>query len=352
MAGTYLGRLTGLLADHVPPGLVGQLFMLYLPAIMVKTFTMAVLLAALLGFGRLSSDSEIVALRAAGASIVRIVVPVAAFSVVIALVTFWFDEQVVPSASAKSNELLNEIRASLSANTNQPIARTVVQNKRLRLSITARNLNPSTESLEGVVALIYNEQEQLSYILQAKELTYEGLLKGRDLARQGLGQWRIRGGFTLTDAKFTNVMHGVDAWPSGLPTIGQNFTDLTAERNDQFDQFSMRQLRQIIALHDKQGDWKDAEIANAWFGYWNKIALPLAAIVFGPLGAVLGVRNHRTGTATGFALAVAIIFAYFTLANFMNVWALGGVIPPYTASFAPLVLGLVATGIIMWRRNA
>jgi hypothetical protein len=35
----------------------------------------------------------------------------------------------------------------------------------------------------------------------------------------------------------------------------------------------------------------------------------------------------------------------------MNVWAMGGVIPPYAASFAPLALGVVAAAIIMWRRN-
>ena len=87
MAATYLGRLVGYIVDQAPGELVGQLVVLSLPAILVKTFTMAVLLAALLAFGRLSSDSEIVALRAGGASIYRIVAPVAFFSLLVAMIT-------------------------------------------------------------------------------------------------------------------------------------------------------------------------------------------------------------------------------------------------------------------------
>ena len=90
---------------------------------------------------------------------------------------------------------------------------------------------------------------------------------------------------------------------------------------------------------------------NREYWLWNKFAVPLAAFVFGVLGAALGIRSHRAGTATGFALAVAIMFAYMTLANFMNVWAMGGVIPPYVASFTPIILGLGAALVIMWRRN-
>jgi lipopolysaccharide export system permease protein len=95
----------------------------------------------------------------------------------------------------------------------------------------------------------------------------------------------------------------------------------------------------------------NGEIANYEYGYWNMISVPLAALVFGTLGAVLGIRGHRTGTSTGFALSIAIIFGYVTLANFMNVWAMGGVIPAYVASFAPLAVGMVVALYIMWRRN-
>ncbi|MEQ1936541.1 MAG: LptF/LptG family permease [Fimbriimonadaceae bacterium] len=92
MAGTYLFKITDYLANGVSFAVVLKLTLLLLPGVIVKTFSMAVLLATLLAFGRLSSDSEIVALRAAGASLGRIMMPVAVFGVVVAAIAFGVNE--------------------------------------------------------------------------------------------------------------------------------------------------------------------------------------------------------------------------------------------------------------------
>src|SRR6188474_1121489 len=78
-AGSFLFKFTEYLVSGIEMSTVIKLTVLTLPAIMAKTFSMATLLAGLLAFGRLSSDSEIVALRAAGASIGRIMRPVGVF---------------------------------------------------------------------------------------------------------------------------------------------------------------------------------------------------------------------------------------------------------------------------------
>lgn len=373
MAATYLNRIVGFFVDQVPLPILGQLILLLFPAILVKTFTMAVLLAALLAFGRLSSDSEVVALRAGGASIFRIVVPVMAFSFIIALVTLWFDEQVVPSATQRSKSLQDQIIASKGIKVNQPFARPIVQDGKLKATIAAENVDILRNALEGVTIISYGETDKLGpngkavigkdgkpvkevreqYYLHAKEIVYEGLTQALKNGFGGsLSHWRVQGGMTLVPADYSNVIHSESAWPDEVPTIPQSFADLTADRKDEFDLMSMNELKQEIEKHRQLKDWTPAEISNGEYGYWNKLSVPLAAFVFGTLGAVLGIRNHRTGTASGFALAIAIIFGYVTLANFMNVWASGGVLPAYVASFAPISLGFIASGIIMWRRNA
>jgi lipopolysaccharide export system permease protein len=69
------------------------------------------------------------------------------------------------------------------------------------------------------------------------------------------------------------------------------------------------------------------------------------------LGAPLGIRNHRTGHATGFAVSIAIIFGYMMVANVMNTLNQGGRVPAWAASFAPATLGLVAAAYLVHRRN-
>ncbi len=67
LAGTSLFQLTNYIVNGIPPTMIFSLTALLLPGIMVKSFAMAVLLASLLSFGKLSGDSEIVALKAAAA---------------------------------------------------------------------------------------------------------------------------------------------------------------------------------------------------------------------------------------------------------------------------------------------
>src|SRR2546427_2970869 len=69
---------------------VVQAFLYLLPSIFSVTIPMAFLLGVLLAFGRLASDSEIVALRASGVSPARLLRPVGVLSAVTGLAPFSF----------------------------------------------------------------------------------------------------------------------------------------------------------------------------------------------------------------------------------------------------------------------
>lgn len=341
MAGTWLNKIADLIVQNVGMGPVAELVMLLFPAVIVKTFTMAVLLAALLAFGRLSSDSEIVALKAGGASIFRIVRPVMAFSIGIAILTFAFNETVVPTAATRSKLLLNQLADKGQNTEGNPVSFPIAERGKLKAQIVAKAFNPGARLMRGVTIVSYNKQGQTSYFLSAPEMVF------RDSK-----DWEIRGTSRLVDAKGGFVLDALGARPDAVTTITKSPADILLLSNNDPDLMSMAEVKSEIDRGRAAGDLPAARLANMEYWYWNKIALPLAAFVFGTMGAVLGIRNHRTGSAAGFALAIAIIFGYVTLTNFMNVWAQGGVLPPWLASFAPVALGLVASIFIMWKRNS
>lgn len=341
MSATYLDRLARYLVSGIAPSLVGELVALFIPALLIKTFSMATLLGSLLAFGRLSSDSEIVALRAAGLSLTRIVRPVAAFSTLIAIVTFVSNDVFVPAAGKEATVLENKIARMQGGNLNDPKTIFVVEHGKLRAAIIAQGINPANQTLHNVTLNSYDENAKLVAVLTTPMLT-----------------WRSKDDWICAGAHIVSMSAGHDdidvkgeIWPGEIPKLHTNFQDLIALADDDFDAVSMKELRDRIDSHRKIGDKTADELINYEYGYWNKLSVPLAAVVFGVLGAVLGIRNHRTGTATGFALAVAIIFGYVTMMRFLNQWAMGGVIPAWVASFAPLFLGSVAAGTIMQRRN-
>jgi lipopolysaccharide export system permease protein len=69
------------------------------------------------------------------------------------------------------------------------------------------------------------------------------------------------------------------------------------------------------------------------------------------VGAPLGIRNHRSGAASGFWLAVIIIFIYMLLSNVLAITAQGGAIPAWVASFTPIVLGVAAGAYLTYIKN-
>src|SRR6202051_5029750 len=93
-------------------GTIILLFICTLPAALVFTIPIAVLVGVLIGLGRLSADSEIVALHACGISLRRLLLPVgfvAAASALITLVmTFWLS----PVAVRTLRSLEDQLRSS------------------------------------------------------------------------------------------------------------------------------------------------------------------------------------------------------------------------------------------------
>ncbi|HTQ08854.1 MAG TPA: LptF/LptG family permease [Fimbriimonadaceae bacterium] len=343
MAATYLGRIAGYVVQGVGTEKIIQMTFLLLPAIIVQTFAMALLLGALLAFGRLSGDSEITAIRAAGVSLYRIILPVSAFSLIVAAFTFYLNEQVVPRAAREAETMAIDIASHGQFKNAQPVAQAQVENGRLVAFFGAQSVDLGTRTMHHVVVVSYDQSGQPSYALTADELEFTTLK-----------QWRIVGGAHLQslDPRGTISM-SLDngAWPQEIPALSATPQDLLAEMTVNPDVWSMEETRQVIEKGLKTGDLTLDQIRDYEYKYWNKIALPLAAFIFGTLGAALGIRNARTGAATGFAVSVIIIFAYFTLATFMNVFAKGGFFPSYVASFTPVAIGLIASGVIIWRRN-
>lgn len=340
-AGNYLFQISQFFVQGASPIKVVELTLLFLPGVIIKTFPMAILLAALLSFGRLSSDSEIIALRAAGVSMRQMMTPVAGFALAIAVAAFLLNELVVPPAALRALALRTEIATELKSSGMQELAASQSKDGKLSVLIAAGGFNLAARTLQKVTITAYDKSEKPSFTLTCPLLVYKG---EKD--------WRIVGGGILNseDGSVHVELKG-DVWPPQVPEIKLTPQDLLRQDLKDLDALSLSQLREQIQQGRTDPHVSKKQLANLQYGFWNKFALPLAALVYGLLGAPLGIRNVRTGAATGFAVSVAIIFLYITLANLMNVYAMGGVIPAYVASFTPLLIGLVAAGVIIWRRN-
>jgi lipopolysaccharide export system permease protein len=342
MAGSFLFQFTNYLVKGVSMFTVIELTVLLLPGIIVKTFSMAMLLGTLLAFGRLSGESELIAIRAAGTSLVRVISPVVAFGAVVAGIAFGFNEYLVPRASIRAEVLKTQISKQIEGSMNRPTSYPIVdKDGNLQAYINAKNFDLGSRVLTGVTIISYDNNGKRSFTLEAEKLSY---VSDKD--------WKIVGNSSLTSVDgSTYVVLEEGAWPKQVAEPKITPEDILAQSLKDLDAQSMGELKERIKTAKASGKVDKRQIINLEYGYWNKISVPLAAVVYALVGAPLGIRNHRSGAASGFWLAVIIIFIYMLLSNVLAITAQGGAIPAWVASFTPIVLGVAAGAYLTYIKN-
>jgi lipopolysaccharide export system permease protein len=261
---------------------------------------------------------------------------------VVALVTFALNDTLVPYTTKQKESLIREISKATKAKAVQPTFSVQTEDERVTATIQALDFSLQNGTLTNVVITGWDAERQPTFLLFANQLKYAG----------NKTDWRIIGEATLMGADGRDRTVFKDGlWPGQIPKINATPQELTAQKISDPNYFTTGELREQVRQAALTKSMTPSDVRNREFWFWTKFTIPLAAFVFGILGAALGIRSHRAGTGTGFALSIGIMFAYQVISNFGATWAMGGAIPPALAAFVPLILGLIAAGIIMWKRN-
>ncbi|MEM1182452.1 MAG: LptF/LptG family permease, partial [Acidobacteriota bacterium] len=100
-----------LIGSGVPAATIGRLLMLSLPWIVVMTIPMSLLFGILIGIGRLSTDSELIALRASGISLFSLYRPILLLSAILTGLNIYLMLEVLPPGNQALAKLKLEILA-------------------------------------------------------------------------------------------------------------------------------------------------------------------------------------------------------------------------------------------------
>ena len=102
-------RLPKLVGKGLPWSVIGEVFALTIPFIVVMTLPMALLLAILYAFTHLGADNEITAMKASGVSIRQMLAPALFAGAVLACVTYYVTDQIHPRSNARLKALISDI---------------------------------------------------------------------------------------------------------------------------------------------------------------------------------------------------------------------------------------------------
>jgi LPS export ABC transporter permease LptF/LPS export ABC transporter permease LptG len=331
-------RLLGVLvARQADAWTIFRVFFNLLPSIIAVTIPMAFLLGVLLAFGRMSSDSEMVALRASGVSPLRLIVPVLILSTATALVTFYVNAVAVPAANQVHRELVYKLVAERARTAVKP--RTFTDKLLPGMMLFVSDIPADTG--EWVNVLIHDRRgppKSQLILSRAGRLVVD---EAKRSVRVELGQG-VRHTFDAMKPKDYD-QEKFKSLVFALP-LDEFFPKLTLSKSDR--EMTLGELSSEIRERLAKGEGRK-ETARFEVEWHKKFAISTACVVFGLLGLGLSLGNRKEARSAAFALSIAVIFVYYVLIRLGEQAGDTGLMPPFLSMWAAnLVLGAAAIALL------
>lgn len=343
-SGSYLLKLTTWVMNGMPLLTALEIVVLILPQIVVITLPMATLLAVLLGIGRLSSDSEVIAIFAGGMSLYRVVVPVITLGLLVSGGSILLNEVVAPYANLRSKELQAEVFKQ-EMPSDQPFS--LVDEGTRSLIRVGGGMDMKSHMLKKITVVQNDSEGRPSILIYADHAVWAGLDNNPD----NKYKWLLYDGYLQIGLGTDHP----DLWnfqksQTREIKIEKTPAQLALYQKDP-EQMSFAELSQFVKHVKAHPDRTQEDINELDVERWNKLALPISSLIFALLAAPLGIRPSRSGSSVGFGLSLLLILIYWIIWRYTSSLAVQGDLAPFVGAFTANVLGLAA-GIVLLRRAA
>lgn len=313
-------------------GVVGQIVMYLSISFLPALLPMSLLFAVIMTYGRLSNDSEIVALKASGMSMASIALPAALLSIVVTLVSAQTSFHLAPWGNRQFELLVSKVGQSKASIT---IREGTFSEGFFDKVVYANEVDTKTGELRSV--FIYDETQgevPLTIIAKRGQIIQDPQMPNSVLVRLFDGDIH-RKGESHTKIKFdTYDLKMID--PIKTDIHDKSPTSMTID-----------EIPQALKKENISADEANSLKAE----YHKRWAISLVCLIFGLLGVGLGTNtNRRNQKAGGLILCLGVVVSYWVLYVTCEGLARSGQVPPAIAIWTPNVIFLALT-IWALRRN-
>ncbi len=319
-----------------------------LPGFLVLSFPMAVLLSTLLAYGKLSANSELLALKSLGIKTSRIIAPAIALSIFMTGLTFYFNDNLVPRSNklaeqtlrsgigssfsgekGKDNIMFSRYGSRINSSTNKPTKINTYLTHIFYASLYENNL------MKGVTLLDFS-REDFQQILKSNSARFDKensswiFSEGSIVSIDKSGQ--------TTNIQFKEYTYPFIEGPLELARIPKDANEM-----------SLKEALKAEEIYKKTGNLK--EVRRIQVRIQEKFTLPCACLVFGLIGSSLGSKsNLRSSKSQGFGLSVILILIYYVMSFVFSSFGVKGLFHPIMAAWLPVLISL-GGGIYLLRKS-
>jgi LPS export ABC transporter permease LptG/LPS export ABC transporter permease LptF len=333
---TFFELVGDIVRNHIALATVGAYLFNLAPSMIYAITPLAILIAALVTFGVLNRNSEIVAMKATGISLYRLVVPVVSISAILAVCLFLFDDYYLPSANRRQEALRSTIKGHPPQTFLNPEEKWMFGQSHPGEQghiFYYQFFDPDNDAFANLSIFEFNPSTfALSRRIFASRATWN----------EKTETWRFENGWVrnisgnnseyieFKDTSFAEIHEDPgyfkkENWQSQEMNFGQLDSYIRDLRQSGFDTMRLR-----VAL-------------------WHKLAYPLIAIVMSVLAIPFALSMGRRGSLSGIAVAISVALAYWVVDGLFG--ALGNVnyLPAALAAWSPDVLFGLTGGYLLLR---
>lgn len=292
-----------------------KVFLHLLPSFLVLTLPIAGIIASITAFSRLSYDKELVAMRAAGLSLLRLSAPVLAFSCLVFTLTLVLAQWGQPWTSVSLKKLaLNLLRNQLTLALDKGVFNEPVPHMVMYVS------DSQGDGHERSIFIADERNPAEARIIVASSYAL--------LNDAGANQVGIR----LVDGTVHSRPHDLEQYHQ----VSFASYDLRVSLDQSlYASAEERPSRASVLQKLEETHWTDTGALRRLMEYYKDLAFPTASLIFGMLGVPVGIVSKRSGRVGGFAVGVMIVVVYYILNVLCEFFVTTLLLPPFAGAWLP-----------------
>jgi LPS export ABC transporter permease LptG/LPS export ABC transporter permease LptF len=318
-------RVDEIAKHHSPAGIVLAYYWNLIPQVVLDVTPFALLIAVLIVLTVLERQRELTALKAAGVSVFRVMLPVVILAGAATAALWTLEESVVPAANREAKRLLDRIKGRETARSYQTTDRQWLLSRDGTTLYNFLRYDMATLSMARFTLFRIDGALRLRYHLSADRLHYEN---GSWFADSG---W-YRQFFPDGSDEYRMIVQPLKIdIPEGPEYFGQEYR-LPAE-------MSYRELGAYIREVVSSG-YRPHKLVVRWH---QKLTYPLAAFVMVSLALPYGLSRggRRVTTMQGIALALGLGIVYLVSVAVCGKMGEADLLPPAVAAWSPVALAFL-----------
>jgi len=336
-----MGKILQLMDLMVNKGIrvfdIGLLIIYLMPSFLMFTIPISLFVAIMMGLGRLSSDNELIVMKASGMSLYEISKPIILAAVATFFLTALTSYFLVPAGNYATKILLfNVARQKASAG----IKEKVFNDDFKGILLYADKIPVSGDYMEGVLISDTRNTEEQSTIIATRAYLVANPNE-----------------MTVTLRLEDGATHSVDRGLKNYRKMDFGRYDIkldlgaamTEEKAKSKSSTEMTVGEIMKRMQDKK--IKDTDLRELAIEIQKKLSIPVSTLVFCVLGIPLGIRKHRTARFWGFSIGLAVVLAYYLIRLGGEALAETGQLTPFIGAWTPNIL-LGIAGIFLFYRAA